>query len=203
MCVLICLVHRSTYSWKFPTFCSPQLYQADPGKWEWWNKAYRVILCQVVKGLTVWALSLISLLWNDSGPMVRHYCHGISISTHPSLVLSSFLSGKRQKRRSVWQLPGGFHFVFSVFFWIKKELRTSEGCVEMDMPWQYCRTIGPLLVRDSSWQVLKHSQGGDFSKDDRHHIYQPRRFWHKSWTAYWNNESCLRAGLEISYKKLM
>ncbi len=31
----------------------------------------------------------------------------------------------------------------------------------MDIPWQLCRTIGPLL-RDSSWQVLKHSQGGDF-----------------------------------------
>ncbi len=33
----------------------------------------------------------------------------------------------------------------------------------MDIPWQLCRTIGPLL-RDSPWQVLKHSQGGDFLK---------------------------------------
>ncbi len=26
-----------------------------------------------------------------------------------------------------------------------KELYTGEGCVEMDIPWQLCRTIGPLL----------------------------------------------------------
>ncbi len=29
------------------------------------------------------------------------------------------------------------------------------------IPWQLCRIIGPLL-RDYPWQVLKHSQGGDF-----------------------------------------
>ncbi len=28
----------------------------------------------------------ISWLWNVSGPMDRHYCHGLTISTHPSLV---------------------------------------------------------------------------------------------------------------------
>ncbi len=33
--------------------------------------------------------------------------------------------------------------VYSLFS-IKKELVTSEGCVEMDIPWQLCRTIGPL-----------------------------------------------------------
>ncbi len=33
----------------------------------------------------------VSWLWNVSGTMVRHYCHGISIPTHSSLVISSFL----------------------------------------------------------------------------------------------------------------
>ena len=46
-----------------------------------------------------------------------------------------------------------------MLFYKQKELFTGEGCVEMDNPWQLCRTIGPLL-RDSPWQVLKHSQGG-------------------------------------------
>ena len=35
----------------------------------------------------------ISWLCNVSGPMVRHYCHRISISTHLSLVISSFFKG--------------------------------------------------------------------------------------------------------------
>ncbi len=41
--------------------------------------------------------------------------------------------------------------MFISLFSIKKELITIEGRVEMDDPWQLCRTIGPLL---------KHSQGG-------------------------------------------
>ncbi len=41
----------------------------------------------------------------------------------------------------------------------EKELLTGEGCFGVVIPWQLCRTIGPLL-RDSPWQVLKHSQGG-------------------------------------------
>ncbi len=32
----------------------------------------------------------------SSGPMVRHNCHGLSISTHPSPVYSSFYERKRQ-----------------------------------------------------------------------------------------------------------
>ncbi len=27
------------------------------------------------------------------------------------------------------------------------EKYTGEGCVEMDIPWQLCRTIGPLLIQ--------------------------------------------------------
>ncbi len=34
---------------------------------------------------------------------------------------------------------------FTVFFLLTKELITSDGCVEMDIPWQLCRTIGRLL----------------------------------------------------------
>ena len=37
-------------------------------------------------------------------------------------------------------------YILIVFLFCKeKELFTSEGCVEMDIPWQLCRTIGPLL----------------------------------------------------------
>ncbi len=35
--------------------------------------------------------------------------------------------------------------MFTVFF-IKKELYTGEGCVEMDIPWQICRTISTLTL---------------------------------------------------------
>ncbi len=35
-------------------------------------------------------------LWLSSGPTVRHNCHGISISTHPSPVYTSFYERKRQ-----------------------------------------------------------------------------------------------------------
>ena len=37
---------------------------------------------------------------------------------------------------------------FNVYclFLSTKELITSEGCVEMDSPWQLCRTIGPLSL---------------------------------------------------------
>ncbi len=34
------------------------------------------------------------------------------------------------------------HFLFLK----EKELFTGEGCVEMDNPWQLCRTIGPLTL---------------------------------------------------------
>ncbi len=58
------------------------------------------------------------------------------------------------------------HSKFTVFLFYKgkKELFTGEGCDEMDIPWQLCRTIGPLL-RDSPWQVLKDSQGGDLNSN--------------------------------------
>ncbi len=37
--------------------------------------------------------------------------------------------------------------MFTVFLLYKeKELFTGEGCVEMDIPWQLCRTIGPLTL---------------------------------------------------------
>ncbi len=36
--------------------------------------------------------------------------------------------------------------MFTVFLFFKeKELFTGKGCVEMDIPWQLCRTIDPLL----------------------------------------------------------
>ncbi len=74
----------------------------------------------------------ISWLCNVSGPMVRHTsnCHGLSISTHPSPVKSSFSFKNKM-------------FTDTLFL-KEKELFTGEGCVEMDNPWQ-CRTIGPLL----------------------------------------------------------
>ncbi len=41
-------------------------------------------------------------------------------------------------------------------FYKEKELFTGEGCVEMDIPWKLCRTIGPLTL---------HSQEIAFSKN--------------------------------------
>ncbi len=39
------------------------------------------------------------------------------------------------------------HSMFTVFLSYKeKELLTGEGCVEMDIPWQLCWTIGPLTL---------------------------------------------------------
>ncbi len=36
--------------------------------------------------------------------------------------------------------------MFTVFlFYKERELLTGEGYVEVDIPWQLCRTIGPLL----------------------------------------------------------
>ncbi len=62
------------------------------------------------------------------------------------------------------QLPWNDHFHTSLACFTApfKNSKTSEGCVEIVIPWQVCRTIGPLL-RDSSWQVLKHSQGEDMA----------------------------------------
>ena len=54
----------------------------------------------------------------SSGPMVRHNCHGITISTHPLLVTalltSTFLS------------------------------KVIKSCNKRRIPWQLCQTIGPL-----------------------------------------------------------
>ena len=37
--------------------------------------------------------------------------------------------------------------MFTVFlFYKEKEQFTGEGCVEMDIPWQLCQTIGPLTL---------------------------------------------------------
>ncbi len=46
--------------------------------------------------------------------------------------------------------------MFTVFlFYKEKELLTGEGCVEMDVPWQLCRTIGPLTLH--SQEIKKRS----------------------------------------------
>ncbi len=44
-----------------------------------------------------------------------------------------------------WQLVK--HSMFTVFlFYKEKELFTGEGCVGVVIPWQLCRTIGPLML---------------------------------------------------------
>ncbi len=70
--------------------------------------------------------------------MVRHNCHGISISTHPLPVNSSFCLKN------------------------KKELFTGEGCLVMDIPWQLCRTIGPLLSQRFPFASAKAQPSGGF-----------------------------------------
>ncbi len=59
----------------------------------------------------------ISWLWNVSGPMIQHNCHGISISTHPSLViLRSFLNSKKTVNIEMWQLCWTIGPLFSLRF---------------------------------------------------------------------------------------
>ncbi len=38
------------------------------------------------------------------------------------------------------------HLMFTVLVFYILELYTGEGCVEMDNPWQLCRTIGTLAL---------------------------------------------------------
>ncbi len=45
----------------------------------------------------------------------------------------------------------------------EKELFTGKGCVEMDIPWQFCRTIGPLLSQRFPLAIAKaQPRGGGF-----------------------------------------
>ncbi len=49
--------------------------------------------------------------------------------------------------------------MFTVFlFYEEKELFTGEGCVEMDSPWQSCRTIGPLTLHSQEIRGILSSQ---------------------------------------------
>ncbi len=55
--------------------------------------------------------------------------------------------------------------MFTVFlFYKEKELLTGEGCVEMDIPWQLCRTIGPLLSQRFPLASAKAQPRGDFQR---------------------------------------
>ncbi len=44
----------------------------------------------------------LNLLTNVSGPMVRHNCRGMTTSTHPSLVISSFSFFLRKKTETAF-----------------------------------------------------------------------------------------------------
>ncbi len=102
---------------------------------------------QVLK-ISFWQISWLS---NLSGPMVQHNCHAISISTHPLPVYSSFLIEK--------DMNANIQCLLS--FSIKKEIHSGEGCVEMDIPWQLSRTIGPLTLHSAMFprreKVLPYS----------------------------------------------
>ena len=53
--------------------------------------------------------------------------------------------------------------MFTVFYFYKeKELLTGKGFVEMDIPWQLCRTIGPLLSQRFPLAGAKAQPRGDF-----------------------------------------
>ncbi len=59
--------------------------------------------------------------------------------------------------------------MFTVFlFYKEKELSTGEGCVEMDIPWQLCRTIGPLLSQKFSLASAKAQPRGGFFMFNEH-----------------------------------
>ncbi len=54
--------------------------------------------------------------------------------------------------------------MFTVFlFYKEKEHLTGERCVEMDIRWQLCRTIGPLLSQRFPLASAKAQPSGGFS----------------------------------------
>ncbi len=73
----------------------------DPGAFTCIKSAAKVPLAALIqqRWISPWSYTeqghialQISWLWNVSGPMVRHCCHGLTIFTHPSLVLRLFKS---------------------------------------------------------------------------------------------------------------
>ncbi len=74
-----------------------------------------------------------------------------------------------------WPFPNSRHLLLALFvtdtltnwaklptlFSFKKELITSDRCVEWSFHGNYVRPYIHCLVRDYPWQVLKHSQGED------------------------------------------
>ena len=69
-----------------------------------------------------WQNISISWLCNISGPMVRHNCHRITIFTHPSLVVSSFLNEKSSQERSFCSRPKKSHHIL----WTKDRKRANN-----------------------------------------------------------------------------
>ncbi len=63
-----------------------------------------------------------------------------------------------------WILHGDYEYsMFTAFLYKEKELLTGEGCVEIDIPWQLCRTIGPLLSQRFPLASAKaQPRGGGF-----------------------------------------
>ncbi len=55
------------------------------------------------------------------------------------------------------------HSMFAAFlFYKEKELFTSKGCVGVVIPWQLCRTIGPLLSYRLPLASAKAQPRGEF-----------------------------------------
>ena len=73
------------------------------------------------------------------------------------------------------------HLLLLEWLFFKWELITSNRCVEMDIPWQLCRTIGPLLSHRFRLASAKAQPGGDFKpfefypwlQNDFHWLHMP------------------------------
>ena len=57
----------------------------------------------------------------------------------------------------------------------EKELYTGEGCVEMDIPWPLCRTIGPLTLHSQEMEGAGGMEEGsgqiEGQRDRQHYKY--------------------------------
>ncbi len=111
-------------------------------------------IVQEEKRLVIHKKWTISWLRDVSGPIVQHNCHGISISMHPLLVNCYIALFNRKKTVNIKMFASC----------------QATPCVEMDIPWQLCRTIGPLLSQRFPLASAKAQPMGGFSSTSNYSI---------------------------------
>ncbi len=73
------------------------------------------------------------------------------LSTHPSLVISSFCKDKKTEINVCWWLARQY-----------TALTFSDRCVEMVIPCQLCRTIGPLTLHSQEMRLCNGHKGASW-----------------------------------------